>query len=174
MDIRIAELDEKALVNGLDDLSGILVDSVTAGAAIGFMLPLSKEEASRFWSQDIGNALSRGERILFGAKLGPRLVGTVQLVTACPRNQPHRCEIAKMMVHPEMRRRGIGRMLMNAALERARDIGKTLVTLDTRSRDVAQGLYSSLGFEIAGEIPDYAWDFDGQAMHATTYMFRRL
>lgn len=172
--IAITELDNEALVRDLAALADILVGSVVAGAAIGFVLPLSHEEASRFWSDEIGKAIVQGERVLFGARLGQRLVGTVQLVTACPRNQFHRCEIAKMMVHPEMRRRGIGRMLMNAALERARHMGKTLVTLDTRSGDVAQGLYASLGFDVAGEIPDYAWNPDRQALHATTYMFRRL
>ena len=102
------------------------------------------------------------------------LVGTVQLITAMPPNQPHRCEIAKMIVHPRARRLGIGRSLMNRALHRARELGKTLVTLDTRTGDVAEPLYASVGFEVAGVIPDFAWDPDGKARHATTYMFRRI
>ena len=102
------------------------------------------------------------------------IVGTVQLLTVMPPNQPHRCEIAKMIVHPQARRLGIGRALMNEALDRARELGKTLVTLDTRTGDAAEPLYASVGFEVAGVIPDFAWDPDGKALHATTYMFRRI
>jgi len=79
-----------------------------------------------------------------------------------------------MIVHPRARKLGIGRALMNRALDRARELGKTLATLDTRTGDVAEPLYASVGFEVAGVIPDYAWDPDGKAKHATTYMFRRL
>jgi GNAT superfamily N-acetyltransferase len=79
-----------------------------------------------------------------------------------------------MIVHPRARRLGIGRLLMNGALDRAHELGKTLVTLDTRTGDVAEPLHASVGFEVAGIIPDYAWDPDGNAKHATTYMFRRL
>ena len=79
-----------------------------------------------------------------------------------------------MIVHPRARRLGIGRALMLRALERAEELGKTLVTLDTRTGDAAEPLYASVGFETAGIIPDYAWNPDGGATHATTYMFRRL
>ncbi len=79
-----------------------------------------------------------------------------------------------MIVHPRARRLGIGRSLMMRALDRARELGKTLVTLDTRTGDVAEPLYASVGFQVVGPIPDYAWDPDGKARHATTIMFRRI
>lgn len=79
-----------------------------------------------------------------------------------------------MIVDPRARRLGIGRLLMTRVLVRAQELGKTLVTLDTRTGDVAESLYASMGFEIAGVIPDFAWDPDGKARHATTYMFRRF
>ncbi|WP_197026679.1 hypothetical protein [Caulobacter sp. UNC358MFTsu5.1] len=63
---------------------------------------------------------------------------------------------------------------MNGALARARSLGKTLVTLVTRTGDAAEPLYASVGFEVAGIIPDFAWDPDGAARHATTYMYRRM
>jgi ribosomal protein S18 acetylase RimI-like enzyme len=96
------------------------------------------------------------------------------LLLPCPPNQPHRCEIAKMIVHPNARRLGIGRSLMNRAIARAGELGKTLVTLDTRTGDLAEPLYASVGFEVAGVIPGFAWDPDGRTQHATTYMFRRI
>jgi ribosomal protein S18 acetylase RimI-like enzyme len=79
-----------------------------------------------------------------------------------------------MIVHPQARRLGVGRSLMTIALDHARALGKTLVTLDTRTGDVAEPLYESVGFATAGVIPDFAWDPDGKAKHATTYMYCRI
>lgn len=174
MDLRICELDAAALDERLGALSRILADSVEAGAAVSFMAPLSDEAAARFWSRDVRPELEAGRRILFGAERDGELLGVVQLILAMPPNQRHRGEIAKMIVHPRARRLGIGRALMIRALERAEELGKTLVTLDTRTGDAAEPLYASVGFETAGIIPDYAWNPDGGATHATTYMFRRL
>ncbi len=174
MDTHIVELDTNGIEQNLDALAHILANSVADGAAISFMAPLSHSDATRFWSQDVRPEVAAGRRVLFAAERGGALVGTVQLITALPPNQPHRCEIAKMIVHPRARRLGIGRSLIGRALDRARDLGKTLVTLDTRTGDVAEPLYASVGFEVAGVIPDYAWDPDGKAQHATTVMFRKV
>ena len=174
MEPHIQELDSIAIEANVAALSRILVDSVADGAAIGFMAPVSAQQAKRFWLEDVRKAVEAGQRLAFGARHDDELLGTVQLLTAMPPNQPHRCEIAKMIVHPHARRLGIGRALMSHALERARELGKTLVTLDTRTGDVAEPLYASVGFEVAGIIPDFAFDPDGRAKHATTYMYRRI
>ena len=174
MSIHITELDGEGIVRRVDALSGILIDSVSGGAAISFMAPLSYDAAAQFWLRDVLNEVAAGRRILLGADHNGDLVGTVQLITFMPPNQQHRCEIAKMIVHPGARRLGIGRSLMNHVLDRARDLRKTLVTLDTRTGDVAELLYRSMRFDVAGAIPDFAWDPDGKARHSTTYMFRRL
>lgn len=174
MEMQIIELDAAGIHEKLDALSQILASSVAQGAAIGFMAPLSLEEAAEFWLESVLPEVVAGRRVLFGAERDGVFLGTVQLLTAMPRNQPHRCEIAKMIVHPQARRLGIGRALMKQALERARELGKTLVTLDTRTGDVAEPLYMSVGFEVAGIIPDYAWNADGVERHATTYMFHRM
>jgi len=174
METNVIKLDGPMIDTQIGALTRILTDSVAAGAAISFMAPLSNEDATQFWSQDVRTEVDAGRRVLFGVDRDGDLLGTVQLLTAMPPNQPHRGEIAKMIVHPRARRQGLGRVLVNAALDHARAIGKTLVTLDTRTGDVAEPLYASVGFEVAGVIPDFAWDPDGQARHATTYMFRRI
>lgn len=174
MRTRIIELDGPGIEGRLDALSRLLALCVDEGAAIGFMAPLSVQDAARFWSGQVRPEVAAGRRLVFGAERGGELVGSVQLLTAMPANQPHRCEIAKMIVHPQARRRGIGRALMSHALDRARGLGKELVTLDTRTGDIAEPLYASVGFAVAGVIPGYAWDPDGKARHATTYMFRHL
>ena len=174
MQTQIVELDGPALRGRLDALTRILADSVADGAAVSFMAPLSDEDAALFWSRDVEPEVAAGRRVLFAAEREGTCVGTVQLLIAMPPNQPHRCEVAKMIVHPRARRIGIGRALMQRALDHARALGKTLVTLDTRTGDKAEPFYASVGFETAGVIPDFAWDPDGGARHATTYMFRRI
>ena len=131
-------------------------------------------DAASFWLNDVLPEVAAGRRVMFGAERGDTMVGTVQLLTAMPPNQQHRCEVAKMIVHPSARRLGVGRCLVARAIEHARELGKTLITLDTRTGDAAELLYTSAGFEVAGISSDFAWDPDGQARHATTYMFRRI
>ena len=89
-------------------------------------------------------------------------------------NQPQRADVAKLLVHPEARRRGLGRALMQALEERARALGRTLLVLDTRSSDPSRLLYQSLGFEIAGEIPNYCRNPFEERFEPTTHMFKPL
>ena len=106
---------------------------------------------------------ARGERIVLAAddaRTGAT-VGTVQVVLAAPENQPHRGEVAKMLVHRTARRRGLGAALMRAAEAVALDAGKALLVLDTAS-DAAERLYERLGWQRVGVIPGYAlWPAGG-------------
>ena len=138
------------------------------------MQTLTEADAQKFWQINVRKSVECQTRLLFGAFLENHLVGTVQLVLGMPANQPHRAEISKMMVHPDNRRLGFGKALMTVAIAAAKREDKTLVTLDTRTGDISEFLYRSVGFEQAGIIPDFAYDPDGQARHATTYMYRYL
>lgn len=168
------ELDPHAIEANVSALAQIMADCVNMGGAIGYMAPMSTTAAARFWFNIVMPDAAQGHRIVFAAKSAGIVVGSVQLITAMPPNQPHRAEIAKMMVAPTARRQGIGRMLMEQAMARAKGMGKTLLTLDTRTGDVAAALYASVGFQVAGDIPDYALDPDGKGLHATTFLYRRL
>lgn len=171
---QISELNADGLIAHLDDLCRILVDSVADGAAVSFLTPLPRAKAQEFWTETVHPAVAKGDRSLFGAFIGDRLVGTAQLIVTMPPSQPNRAEIAKMIVHPDGRRRGLASALMTRALDAARQAGKTLVTLDTRIGDVAEAMYQTMGFIKAGVIPDFALDPDGRALHANTYMYRQL
>jgi ribosomal protein S18 acetylase RimI-like enzyme len=170
----IKELDPQGMETHIGALSRIMADSVNMGGSIGYMAPMSGTEAARFWYNIVMPEAAQGNRVVFAALRGGAIVGSVQLITATPPNQPHRAEIAKMMVAPDARRLGVGRALMVQAIARAKELGKTLLTLDTRTGDIAAPLYASVGFEVAGVIPDYAWDADGKGMHSTTYMYCRI
>src|SRR5262249_19138767 len=115
-------------------LAGVLVDCVEGGASVGFMLPLDAERAEAFWARMVEGS-ARGERMVFVAEERDTgaVVGTVQVILAAPENQPHRGEIAKMLVHRRARRRGVGEALMRAAEAAALEAGKTLLVLDTAS-----------------------------------------
>ena len=117
----------------------MLVDCVEGGASVSFMQPLSVERALAFW-RDVGAGVERGERALLVADDAQGIVGTVQLVLAQPENQPHRADLAKMLVHRARPPRRARRRLLRAAEDVARDSGKTLLVLDTASAD-AERLY---------------------------------
>ena len=172
VDIRRASAAD--LANSLDDLTDILHASVHAGASVGFILPFSRADASDFWRGTVFPPVRSGQTHLFLAHIGTRVVGTVQLGLALPPNQPHRADVAKMLVHPDMRRRGIARRLLGVLEQEARALGKTLLVLDTRTGDSAQPLYASEGFEVAGVIPGYCRDPAADHFDSTTYMFKAL
>ena len=155
-------------------LAEIVADGVNGGAAISFMQPYSADDGRRFWRDEVFPDVANGKRVLFVAYLDDAVVGTVQMDITLRPNQPHRCEVAKMVVHSRARRQGVARRLMMALEAHARAIGKTLITLDTRTGDKAEQLYGALGFRTAGVIPNYAYDPDGRARHGTTYMYKEI
>jgi len=152
-------------------LAALMIDVVEGGASIGFMLPLDSARAEAFWRR-VAAGVDGGERVLFVADDGAGIVGTVQLVVEQPENQPHRADVAKMMVANRARRLGIGAALMKAAEQEAKARGKTLLVLDTASAD-AERLYARLGWQSCGTIPGYALLPQGGPCD-TTYFYRVL
>lgn len=173
-DIRIQSLTDKELDAHADALADIMEETINDGAAIGFMLPFSKADGRAFFETQVFPEVRANRRRLIMAWLGDKPAGSVQLIISLPANQPHRSEVAKMMVAPAARRKGVGRALMAAVDEAAHVTGKKLITLDTRTGDVAEPLYRAAGFVEAGVIPGYALDPDGETLHATTYMYKTL
>ena len=139
----------------VDALADLLVDSVDAGASVGFMHPLEKAKAVAFWRR-VADGVAAGERALLIAEDESGIVGTVHLMLALPENQPHRADVTKMLVHPRARRLGLGAALMQTAEEMARDCGRTLLVLDTVTGSDAERLYARLGWIRVGEIPEFA------------------
>ncbi len=152
-------------------LAGVLEDCVAGGASVSFMWPMTRAKAEAFW-RGMAGAVARGEAIVLGAYDGSTLVGTVSLLLQQPENQPHRADVAKMLVHRRARRAGAGALLLSAIESEARRAGKTLLVLDTASAE-AERVYRRGGWQTAGVIPDYAlWPQGGTC--ATTVMYKRL
>ncbi len=152
-------------------LAGVLIDCVDGGASVGFMQPLSLSPALAFW-QGVADAVARGERALLVADDEHGIAGTVQLVLAMPENQPHRADLAKMLVHRRARRLGLGALLLREAEAVARECGKTLLVLDTASAD-AERLYERQGWQCVGAVPGYALLPQG-GLCATRFYYRVL
>jgi GNAT superfamily N-acetyltransferase len=156
----------------IDDLAGLLIDCVEGGASVSFMLPLTRERAVAFWRR-VAQGVAAGERALLVAEDDRGICATVQLLLGQPENQPHRADLAKMLVHRRARRRGLGAALMRAAEATARDCGKTLLVLDAVTDGDAARLYERLGWVRVGDIPGYALYPQG-GLCSTTYFYRHL
>lgn len=165
---RVIALDD-TLIEGL---AALTVDCVDGGASIGFMHPLSPARARLFWER-VAADLGSGERALLVAEDDTGVVGTVQLIVGQPDNQAHRADLAKLQVHRRARRRGLAEALMRAAETLACECGKTLLVLDTVTGSDADRLYTRLGWQRVGEIPDYAlWPHGGPC--PTTIFYKRV
>ena len=152
-------------------LCDVLIDCVESGASVSFMQPMTLAKAAEFW-RGVAASMARGERALLIAEDEQGVVGTAQAVWADAENQPHRADIAKMLVHRRARRSGVGAAVLEAAERAARDAGKTLLVLDTASAD-AERLYERCGWQRVGTIPNFAlWPDGGQC--ATVVFYKRL
>ncbi|MFL9873091.1 GNAT family N-acetyltransferase [Paraburkholderia megapolitana] len=158
----------------LQELGALLHACVHDGASIGFVLPFNADQSEAFWTSNVLPAVQAGTRMLLVARQEGEIAGSVQLDYDTMPNQPHRAEVRKLLVHPAWRRRGIARALM-AELERsARELGRSLLTLDTRTGDQAEPLYASLGYRIVGVIPGYCLDTVEDRLDSTTVMYKTL
>lgn len=162
-------LVEPASAGDARALGELLVDVVRGGASVGFLDDLTVDEAERWWQ---GFLVRDGQRVLV-ARDGADLLGTGTLVLAAMPNGRHRGEIAKLLVSPRARRRGVGRLLLRALEDAAVEEGRTLLVLDTVTGSPAQRLYESAGWSVVGVVEDYAAMPDG-SLAPTTVMSRRL
>jgi GNAT superfamily N-acetyltransferase len=171
--VRRANADEaEALIEPLAD---VLLDCVEGGASVSFMWPLPRERALAFW-RGVAEGVRRGVRALIVAEdpaQGGRVVGTVQLIFGLPENQPHRADVAKMLVHRSVRKRGVGAKLLAALDEVARSEGRDVLVLDTVTGGDAERLYARAGWQRVGSVPRYALMPHGGDC-ATTFFYKQL
>ena len=172
LELRIERLDGPGAHAAVGALADVLIDCVEGGASVSFMLPISRATAVGFWTK-VAEGTAMGSTILLVASDTRGIVGTVHLQLALPENQPHRAEVAKLLVHRRARRQGVAEALMLAVEVAARSAGRTLVVLDTVTGDAAERLYERLGWQRAGVIPNYALYPDGRPC-ATTIFWKAI
>jgi acetyltransferase len=170
--VEIKSLTSDEARHKVAELTELLRDGVNNGAAMGFLAPLSYEEAESYWLEVV-EALRSPNRILLVALENGKVTGSTQLELASRPNGLHRAEVMKVMVHTEHRRKGIGMALLQEVEKRARELNRTTLVLDTREGDVAEDLYLRAGFVRSGIIPNFARSSDG-SLHATIVMYKLL
>ncbi len=156
----IERLDVAGAVSAERCLAEILCACVEAGAAVSYLPPLALEAARAYWKR-VASDVAAGTRLLLAGWVDGVLSGTVTLELCSAPNQPHRCEVHKLLVHPAARRRGLARALMQRVEREASAAGRRLLTLDTRAGDAGEALYRSMGWHDAGRIPGFALNADG-------------
>ncbi len=184
----------------IDMLADVLHAVVHAGASVSFFTPFSIDEARAFWVEKVLPGVWTGTRRVLVARvddnassgcegagekqdapvegnyqtISNRIIGTVQLELDMPPNQEHRAGVAKLLVHPLARRRGVAKALMIALEAIALSEGRTLLTLDTVTGSNAELLYRSLGYVVVGIIPRYARGALTPELESTTVMYKEL
>ena len=171
-DFTIRRLDDAEARTAQHRLALLLQDAVHHGASVGYLAPLAMADALDYWAAVSAGVAAR-QRVLLVAEIEGEIAGTVQLVLETRPNGDHRAEVSKMLVHTAYRRRGIAVALMHRIEAEAHAAGRTLLVLDTQSGEPAEALYSKLGYERTGVVPDYARFPDGR-LGATTFMHKRL
>ena len=170
---RISRLTAEAIIDRIPQLAEVLEDCVNGGASVSFMQPFSREKAVAFW-EGVARSAAGGERhVLAAIDEDDRVIGTVQLIVDLPENQPHRAEVAKLLVHSRGRRRGIAGALMNELEQIAAAGNKTTLVLDTATGSGAETFYARSGWQRAGVIPAFALMPDGE-MTGTTLFYKQL
>lgn len=171
--ITVRRLSASEAAANVAALADVLIDCVHGGASVSFMTPLPRDKALAFW-RGVADGVARNERVLLVAEdAGGTIVGIVQLITAMPDNQPHRADVAKMLVHRRARRQGIAQQLMAAVDDAARSEAKTVLVLDTVTGGDAERLYERAGWQRVGVVPHYALMPDG-ALCGTTFFCKGL
>lgn len=149
----------------------VLQDVVDHGASVGFLATDTQTTLAVYWRQ-VFAALGPG-LALWVAEENGRIVGSVQLAPCQRSNGRHRGDLQKLMVLESARGKGIATRLLHAAEAHARNLGLTLLVLDTHSGSPAESLYRREGWCEAGSIPDYAGVPDGTLI-STTYYYKKL
>jgi GNAT superfamily N-acetyltransferase len=169
--VRIERLERRAGNDDVHQLARLLLDALDSGAGVSFMPGLTEPQAEDWWRALLTSAPERA--IVLVARDDHGIVGTVQLQPAWAPNQPHRADVAKLMVHRRARNRGIARALMDALEEAARDSGFTLLLLDTCEGSAAERLYASMGWRRVGVVPKFALNPD-KSFCDTVFFYKEL
>lgn len=170
MDVRT--LSDSELESNISSMAHILIECVADGASVGFMEDIDQASAEEYWRTVLAK-FRTGALIVFGAFIEDALVGTAMLVVNTPPNQPHRADVSKLLVSPKYRRRGIAKALLLAVEEKAMEMGRYLLILDTETGSDADILYRNLEWQEVGIVPRHALSPSGE-LKATTVFYKEL
>jgi len=164
----IRPLSSSQLENNVSILADLLIDVVHGGASMGFHAPLAHEEARAYWLS-LRRELQAGTRLLLVAHHDGCIVGSGQLALPTWPNARHRAELQKLCVAKAMQGRGLGKVLVAALHDAARDRGRSLILLGARRGGRAERFYRALGYREIGVIPGYALGTAGERLDNVSF-----
>lgn len=156
----------------VEALARILAQTVDAGASLGFLPPLQRDEACAYW-RSLRDELRAGSRLLLVALADGTIVGTGQLALSVVPAMRHTAQVQKLIVAPSMQGRGVGQALLAVLHDAAWRRGRCLLTLGTRRGGPPEVLYRRLGYREVGVIPGNSTDAAGRR-HDTVMLYREL
>lgn len=160
--ITIRRIRATDLKDVITDLTDAFLDTVNNGSALGFLAPITRDMARDHFIALLPE-IEAGSRILLVAcDANGRVVGSGQLALSQRQNSPHRAELQKLFVSRAVRGQGIGHSLMLGLHHVARVHGRSLISLNTRKGDGAEGFYESLGYRVAGGVPGWTIGRSGE------------
>lgn len=171
--MRAIWLDASQIETYVPALKLLLAEAVADGASIGFMWPVNHEEIAAYWQDVVHSVVQHKKYLVVIVTDDDAVVGTAQLEPSPKENGRHRAEVQKVIVALSMRNRGIGRLLMHAVEQKACELGRTMLLLDTRVGDIGERLYSGMGWQKFGIAPDYAYSPDGR-LEGSAFYFKRI
>jgi ribosomal protein S18 acetylase RimI-like enzyme len=171
--IKVATIDPAGLAKSVERLTRILQACVHEGASVGFLMPFERSEARAYWLDRVAAPHAAGGKLVLIASVGGDIAGTAQLDLDSMPSKRHHAEVSKVLVDPAFRRAGVARALMQEIERHAAGEGRWLLTLDTAG-DAAEALYRSLGYSLAGAIPNYARNAFEESYDATRLMYKDL
>jgi acetyltransferase len=170
--VNIVQIDSCCDPRTVSQLVELFEDAVEGGASVGFLAPLARNLATRYWQERL-REVGEGNRIVLVALAAGQVLGTVQLALAHQQNGAHRAEVQRLIVRRTAQRQGLGRALMQEVEAVARLRGRSLLIMNTRTGDSPERLYLQLGWIHVGTIPNFAQNPDG-SFNTTSMMYRWL
>lgn len=123
-----------------------------AGGAVGFGPTVERSEVDAAAERVVASVVA-GTTWLVVARAEGRLIGTVRLEPGSDPVVRHRAMLKLLMVDPALQRSGLGRRLVDAALDEARSAGLEQVYLSARSGTGLEEYYPRLGWREVGRFP---------------------
>ncbi|MFD9706066.1 GNAT family N-acetyltransferase [Lentzea sp. NPDC059081] len=152
------EIDLRWLTEATDqhrtEIHRVVHDVVAAGGAVGYHSPPSHDQISAWLDTSLKQV--RDGNAAFATAV---VDGVVQGIGLWRRGGTavfqHRVEIAQIMAHPSARGLGLGRLVVQALVDNARETGFEIAMLGVRGNNHgAIELYERIGFRECGRMPN--------------------
>jgi GNAT superfamily N-acetyltransferase len=140
---RVLSLDVAAAGSAVPGLAAIIM-ACTAGIGL---------EPARAQVRAVAKDVALGRAVLLAAWQAGRLAGAVTLDLAMPAGRGHAGMVRDLLVHPDLRRNGVGSSLLAEAEAAARRAGRRLLTAELREGDGVEMLLHRQNWVQAGRVP---------------------